>query len=123
MMKAEFMSLWDGVSSAGESDTGYGNRILVLGATNRPHDIDTAILRRMPKRFPIKLPDSVQRRKVLDLVCNVEMLLLLFFFFYFCLGINYFFFGICSFFRMLRLNLISTLTILLIELRVFLVVT
>ena len=40
----------------------------MLGATNRPNDIDSAILRRMPKRFSIKLPDASQRRNILNLV-------------------------------------------------------
>jgi SpoVK/Ycf46/Vps4 family AAA+-type ATPase len=41
---------------------------MVLGATNRPADIDAAILRRMPKRFSVGLPDFLQRKKILDLV-------------------------------------------------------
>ena len=44
MMKAEFMSLWDGLTTAEDS------QILILGATNRPNDIDSAIIRRMPKK-------------------------------------------------------------------------
>lgn len=40
----------------------------MLGATNRPNDIDSAILRRMPKRFAVPLPDASQRRKILELV-------------------------------------------------------
>ncbi|KAK4698469.1 ATPase family AAA domain-containing protein 1, partial [Phenoliferia sp. Uapishka_3] len=62
MMKAEFMSMWDGLT------TGDDTRILVLGATNRPNDIDAAILRRMPKRFSIKLPDASQRKSILTLM-------------------------------------------------------
>ncbi|KAG0237526.1 hypothetical protein BGW42_000736 [Actinomortierella wolfii] len=62
MMKAEFMSLWDGLT------TGEDTRILVLGATNRPNDIDSAILRRMPKRFAIKLPNDEQRYNILKLM-------------------------------------------------------
>ncbi|KAJ1919108.1 mitochondrial dynamin GTPase Msp1 [Mycoemilia scoparia] len=62
MMKAEFMSLWDGLT------TGEDSRILVLGATNRPNDIDSAILRRMPKRFFIRPPGPKQRRQILDIM-------------------------------------------------------
>ncbi|KAG0697638.1 P-loop containing nucleoside triphosphate hydrolase protein [Suillus ampliporus] len=61
MMKAEFMTSWDGLTSGSE-------RILVLGATNRPGDIDPAILRRMPKRFAVSLPDAEQRFKILSLM-------------------------------------------------------
>lgn len=61
MMKAEFMTLWDGLTSSTD-------RILVLGATNRPADIDAAILRRMPKRYAVSLPDSVQRKKILSIM-------------------------------------------------------
>lgn len=43
-------------------------RIMVLGATNRIHDIDEAILRRMPKKFPVPLPGTEQRRRILQLI-------------------------------------------------------
>lgn len=49
MMKAQFMSLWDGFSSGDDV-------VIVMGATNRPFDVDSAILRRMPTRFHIQLP-------------------------------------------------------------------
>ncbi|CAO3700484.1 unnamed protein product [Rhizopus microsporus] len=62
MMKAEFMSLWDGLT------TGEDTRIVILGATNRPNDIDSAILRRMPKRFAVRLPSADQRRSILELL-------------------------------------------------------
>jgi SpoVK/Ycf46/Vps4 family AAA+-type ATPase len=41
---------------------------MVLGATNRMQDIDEAILRRMPKKFPVSLPSNSQRRRILYLV-------------------------------------------------------
>lgn len=66
MLKAEFMTLWDGLTSDG--------RIVVLGATNRPNDIDSAILRRMPKRFAVSLPLAPERRKILDLVLKGAIL-------------------------------------------------
>lgn len=61
MMKAEFMTLWDGLTSSTD-------RIMVLGATNRPNDIDSAILRRLPKRYAVSLPSAAQREKILTLM-------------------------------------------------------
>ncbi|KAG2469095.1 ATD1A protein, partial [Polypterus senegalus] len=52
MMKAQFMSLWDGL------DTGTDCQVMVMGASNRPQDVDPAILRRMPTTFQINLPLS-----------------------------------------------------------------
>ncbi len=61
-----FMTLWDGLTSTNAA--GVPNRIVVLGATNRINDIDEAILRRMPKKFPVSLPGMEQRRRILQLV-------------------------------------------------------
>ncbi|KXX83333.1 Protein MSP1 [Madurella mycetomatis] len=66
MVKAEFMTLWDGLTSTNAA--GEPARIVVLGATNRIHDIDEAILRRMPKKFPVPLPGKEQRRRILQLI-------------------------------------------------------
>uniref|UniRef100_A0AAR2ING1 Outer mitochondrial transmembrane helix translocase n=1 Tax=Pygocentrus nattereri TaxID=42514 RepID=A0AAR2ING1_PYGNA len=52
MMKAQFMSLWDGL------ETGACTQVMVMGATNRPQDVDAAILRRMPTAFHVGLPVS-----------------------------------------------------------------
>jgi SpoVK/Ycf46/Vps4 family AAA+-type ATPase len=60
------MTLWDGLTST--NSAGVPNRIVVLGATNRINDIDEAILRRMPKKFPVPLPDMKQRQRILQLV-------------------------------------------------------
>jgi SpoVK/Ycf46/Vps4 family AAA+-type ATPase len=66
MVKAEFMTHWDGLTSA--NSTGEPQRIVVLGATNRIQDIDEAILRRMPKKFPVTLPPTAQRLRILSLI-------------------------------------------------------
>lgn len=60
------MTLWDGLTSANEA--GLPARILILGATNRIQDIDEAILRRLPKKFPVSLPSKTQRRRILKLI-------------------------------------------------------
>lgn len=62
MMKSEFMLLWDGLASR------ESTRIVVLGATNRPNDIDQAILRRMPKRFAVRMPTDAQRTNILEIM-------------------------------------------------------
>lgn len=43
-----------------------------MGATNRPKDLDRAILRRMPAQFVIGSPDTEQRKKILQLVLEPE---------------------------------------------------
>jgi ATPase family AAA domain-containing protein 1 len=65
-VKAEFMTLWDGLTSA--SPSGRPQRIVILGATNRIQDIDEAILRRMPKKFAVTLPTASQRLRILGLI-------------------------------------------------------
>ncbi|KAJ8679763.1 hypothetical protein QAD02_015550 [Eretmocerus hayati] len=62
MMKAQFMSLWDGLI------TDSSCTVIVMGATNRPHDLDRAILRRMPATFHIGLPNEEQRIQILELI-------------------------------------------------------
>ena len=58
MMKTQFMRLWDGISSAKHC------QVVVMGATNRPQDVDKAILRRMPAQIQIKLPKLDNRRDI-----------------------------------------------------------
>ncbi|XP_034047086.1 ATPase family AAA domain-containing protein 1-A-like [Thalassophryne amazonica] len=60
MMKAQFLSLWDGLQGSGQ--------VMVIGATNRPYDIDPAILRRMPTAFHVGLPNTGQRQQILRLM-------------------------------------------------------
>lgn len=60
MLKAEFMTLWDGLLTSG--------RVMIVGATNRIADIDSAFLRRLPKRFLIPLPGKEERLKILKVL-------------------------------------------------------
>uniref|UniRef100_U5EKL0 Putative aaa+-type atpase n=1 Tax=Corethrella appendiculata TaxID=1370023 RepID=U5EKL0_9DIPT len=66
MMKTQFMMLWDGLNT--ESDS----TVIVMGATNRPQDLDKAILRRMPAQFHIGLPQEEQRFEILKLILEYE---------------------------------------------------
>lgn len=68
MMKAQFMSLWDGLITDPDCT------VIVMGATNRPQDLDRAILRRMPATFSVHLPITEQRVQILDLILRGEPL-------------------------------------------------
>ncbi|XP_048761548.1 outer mitochondrial transmembrane helix translocase-like isoform X2 [Ostrea edulis] len=66
MIKAQFMSMWDGII------TDPNCLIMIIAATNRPSDIDPAILRRLPCQFNIKKPEKLQRVNILKLVLYGE---------------------------------------------------
>ncbi|XP_054778602.1 LOW QUALITY PROTEIN: uncharacterized protein LOC129286651 [Prosopis cineraria] len=57
-IKNEFMTHWDGLL------TKQDERILVLAATNRPFDLDDAIIRRFQRRIMVGLP-SVGAREII----------------------------------------------------------
>jgi hypothetical protein len=62
-LKTEFLQWWDGMLSGSQQQ---GNkRILVIGATNRPFDVDSAVLRRLPQSQFIGLPDLNARLMLL----------------------------------------------------------
>ncbi|ONK58854.1 uncharacterized protein A4U43_C08F420 [Asparagus officinalis] len=65
-MKTEFMSLWDGFT------TDQNARVMVLAATNRPSELDEAILRRFPQSFEIGIPGRSERVKILKVVLKGE---------------------------------------------------
>ncbi|AQK80941.1 P-loop containing nucleoside triphosphate hydrolase superfamily protein [Zea mays] len=65
-MKTEFMSLWDGFT------TDQNARVMVLAATNRPSELDEAILRRFTQIFEIGIPVQSERNKILQVVLKGE---------------------------------------------------
>jgi len=67
-IKNELMMMWDGLK------TKQNERVLVLAATNRPFDIDDAVLRRLPRRLLVDLPDMENRLKILKVILKNENL-------------------------------------------------
>ncbi|KAH7316096.1 hypothetical protein KP509_21G078500 [Ceratopteris richardii] len=65
-MKNEFMANWDGLRTKDRE------RILVLAATNRPFDLDEAVIRRLPRRLLVNLPDAANRAKILKVILAKE---------------------------------------------------
>ncbi|XP_010448049.1 PREDICTED: uncharacterized protein LOC104730561 isoform X2 [Camelina sativa] len=65
-IKNEFMTHWDGLMS------NSGDRILVLAATNRPFDLDEAIIRRFERRIMVGLPSTESREKILRTLLSKE---------------------------------------------------
>ncbi|KAL7115264.1 hypothetical protein ACP275_04G173600 [Erythranthe tilingii] len=67
-LRNEFMLWWDGLNSKDSQ------RILVIGATNRPFDLDDAVIRRMPRRVYVGLPNVENRSKILKVLLAKENL-------------------------------------------------
>jgi len=65
--KTEFMTNMDGIVKTGGDENGdeNGKNLLVIAATNCPWDIDSAVLRRFPRRIYVPLPDSTTRKALL----------------------------------------------------------
>ncbi|OMH80319.1 Protein MSP1 [Zancudomyces culisetae] len=61
----QFMSEWDGLTS--KSSFNANSRVILMAATNRPFDLDDAILRRLPRRILVDLPSAADRAKIISL--------------------------------------------------------
>lgn len=59
-IKTEFLVQFDGVS------TGAEDRLLIVGATNRPQELDEAARRRFTKRLYIPLPEESARKQIIS---------------------------------------------------------
>ncbi|KAJ6972160.1 hypothetical protein D5086_025802 [Populus alba] len=58
-LKSEFLIQFDGVTS------NPNDLVIVIGATNKPQELDDAVLRRLVKRIYVPLPDGNVRRALL----------------------------------------------------------
>ncbi|KAJ1284389.1 hypothetical protein BS78_03G200000 [Paspalum vaginatum] len=65
-VKNEFMTHWDGLLSKSDQ------RILVLAATNRPFDLDDAIIRRFEHRMMVGLPTLESRELIFKKLLSKE---------------------------------------------------
>lgn len=59
-LKSEFLIQFDGVMS------NYEDRVVIMGATNRPQEIDDAVRRRLVKRIYVPLPSMSTRKDLLN---------------------------------------------------------
>ncbi|XP_071793604.1 fidgetin-like protein 1 [Asterias amurensis] len=59
-IKTEFLVQLDGATTSSE------DRLLVVGATNRPQEIDEAARRRLVKRLYIPLPEALARKQIVQ---------------------------------------------------------
>ena len=65
-MKTEFLVQLDGAATSDK------DRILVLGATNRPYELDEAARRRLVKRLYIPLPEFEARIQIVENLLKAE---------------------------------------------------
>ncbi|KAH9966733.1 hypothetical protein BC827DRAFT_1264662 [Russula dissimulans] len=62
----EFMQEMDGLK------TSNTDNVIVIGATNRPFDLDDAVLRRLPRRLLVDLPGEREREEILKILLRDE---------------------------------------------------
>ncbi|KAJ3786811.1 hypothetical protein GGU10DRAFT_374546 [Lentinula aff. detonsa] len=64
----EFMQEMDGLK------TSRDDNVIVIGATNRPFDLDDAVLRRLPRRLLVDLPGVIERQEIFKILLRDEVL-------------------------------------------------
>lgn len=55
---------------------GLDSRVIVIGATNRPADLDEAVCRRLSRRIYVPLPDHRTRKKLLQITLDPQICVL-----------------------------------------------
>lgn len=70
--KTEFMVRMDGIVSTDGDGEDASRRVLVLGCSNCPWDIDDAVMRRFQRRIYVPLPDGPARKFLLDKLLSKE---------------------------------------------------
>jgi SpoVK/Ycf46/Vps4 family AAA+-type ATPase len=68
-MKTELLQKWDGLLSHRNLAP-----VIVLGATNRPGDVDEAVLRRLSNKFVFNIPDEKDRYLIFERILAGEKL-------------------------------------------------
>ncbi len=58
-VKTTLMQEWDGLRTTND-------RVVVIASTNRPFDLDEAVLRRLPRRILVDLPDLKTRQEIME---------------------------------------------------------
>ena len=61
----QFLREWDGLT---------GSRAFIMVATNRPYDLDEAVLRRLPRKILVDLPLAAEREAILRVMLKQETL-------------------------------------------------
>lgn len=72
-LKTEFMIQIDGMIQTQDAVSDSTRNVLLLACTNCPWDIDSAIIRRFPRRIYIPLPDSESRKSLLNNILKKQI--------------------------------------------------
>ena len=70
--KTEFMVQMEGICAGNASEDTVERRVLLIGCTNCPWDIDDAVMRRFQRRIYVPLPDSIARKALWSKILNKD---------------------------------------------------